>query len=108
MSAEFENWLFVTVPPVSNDTTTMSAIAIAVPMPIDTNIIGDGRPRGDLVVSDKNVDRHQDEECRKIRDGEVEQSHRLCDVGLIDQRVSIEPICCLLYTSDAADDLTRV
>lgn len=64
MSVELENWLFVTFPPVNNDTTTMSAIASTVPMPIDTNIIGDGRPRGALVVSDKNVDRHQDEECR--------------------------------------------
>ena len=47
--------------------------------------------RGGLVVSDKDVDRHQDEECREVRDGEVEEPHRLADVGLVGPGVSVQP-----------------
>ncbi len=54
----------VTLPPVTTETTMMSAMAIAAPMPSETNIMGEGCPRVGLVVSDKDINRHHDEQGR--------------------------------------------
>src|SRR5487761_2168680 len=84
----------LTFPPVRIDTTTISAMAIAAPMPRETNIMGDGWPRPGRetgsVVSDKDINRHEDKEGRQVRNGEVKETHRLGDVGLVLSRVAIE------------------
>ncbi len=86
---------FFTEPPVKIDTTTMRATATTVPMPKDTNIIGEGCPRlrssGELVASDKDINRHEYEECCQVRDGEVKEAHGLGDVGAVLASVAIQP-----------------
>src|SRR5580692_12482799 len=79
----------VTLAPVSIETMTIASTAASDPA-LMYNVLGDRRRRGGLVVSDKDVDRHQHEERRQIRDRKVEEPHRLADVGLVDARVSIE------------------
>jgi hypothetical protein len=67
----------------------MAITAITMPMAIDSRFFRD-EGRSGLVVSDKDVNRHQNEECRQVRDGEMEQTHRLTDLGRVGQRVSVE------------------
>ena len=65
--AEVGGWYLpsVTGLPVNAVTVTIKLMATNAPIPKDTSIMGDG-PRRELVVSDKDIDRHRDKERGEI------------------------------------------